>query len=376
MKKAFFCVLALILCLVLTVGCGGTDTSSDDTSSVTVSKAPSNTSSGTVSTPNASTDTSSDTASKLTEEQIKMTQYLGSFSDKIDTLNENTKGKFTFGLQSDTHHYDTAKTAGGNNIVALSYFVEMDFVGHLGDIVRGYSVEDIDSPENMRACMDDMVNRFVNNAKVPVMMTVGNHDTNSMWCNKWGDHTTQITPEEQKTRIFDRLKEHNGDKMVTDDDGSYYYIDFPEDGIRVIMLNTSNDTYDGTRMCSTAFVSEKQIEWFKTEALNTQNQVIVMSHIPFTTAVEENKLPAGGAEIAAAVEEFISGGGEFIAYCCGHKHGKSSAVDENGRLHIVISNGSSKGSVVSVNTKDSTVFVYDLGGGTDLVFDYADGRMQ
>ena len=370
MKKALFTVLSVVLCLVLMAGCGGTDTSS--------------TASDNASAPNgsetASTDTSSnassDTSSKLTEEQIKMSGYLGAYSYKIDELNQKTKGKFVFGLQSDTHHYDTTQTAGGNNIVALSYFVEMDFVGHLGDIVRGYSVEDIDSPENMRACMDDMVNRFVNNAKIPVMMTVGNHDTNSMWCNKWGDHTTQITPAEQKTRIFDRLKEHNGDKMVTDDDGSYYYIDFPEDGIRVIMLNTSNDTYDGTKMCSTSFVSKKQIEWFKTEALNTQNQVIVMSHIPFTTAVEENTLPNGGAEIAAAVEEFVSDGGKFIAYCCGHKHGKASAVDENGRLHIVVTNGRSKGAVVAVNTANGTISFIDLGGGADFVYDYVNGQMQ
>ena len=369
MKKAFFSVLALVLCLVLTVGCGGTDTSSTDSDNASATNG-----SETAST-DTSSNASSNTSSKLTEEQIKMTQYLGTFSYKIDELNEKTKGKFTFGLQSDTHHYDTSKTQGGNNIVALSHFVEMDFVGHLGDIVRGYSVEDIDSPENMRACMDDMVNRFVNNAKIPVMMTVGNHDTNSMWCNKWGDHTTQITPAEQKTRIFDRLKEHNGDKMVTDDDGSYYYMDFPEDGIRVIMLNTSNDTYDGTKMCSTSLVSEKQIEWFKTEALNTQNRVIVMSHIPFTTAVEENKLPKGGAEITAAVEEFVSGGGKFIAYCCGHKHGKSSAIDENGRLHVLVSNGSKNGAVISVNTENSTIYVYGFGG-EEYVFDYANGRMQ
>lgn len=366
MKRAVFTLLSLLLCFALLAGCGGTDTSS--------------TASDNASAPNgsetASTDTSSNTSSKLTEEQIKMTQYLGTFSNKIDSLNQNTEGKFTFGLQSDTHHYDTTNTQGGNNIVALSHFVEMDFVGHLGDIVRGYSVEDIDSPENMRACMDDMVNRFVNNAKIPVMMTVGNHDTNSMWCNKWGDHTTQITPAEQKTRIFDRLKEHNGDKMVTDDDGSYYYMDFPEDGIRVIMLNTSNDTYDGTKMCSTLLVSDKQIEWFKTEALNTQNQVVVMSHIPFTTAVEENKLPTGGAEIAAAVEEFVSGGGKFIAYCCGHKHGKTSAIDENGRLHVVVSNGSKNGAVISVNTANGTIGFTDLGGGVDFVFDYVNGQMQ
>ena len=228
MKKAFFSALALVLCFVFMVGCGSTNTSSTD----------SNSSSASTDSETVSDNTSSDTSSKLTEEQMKMSQYLGTFSQKIDQLNANTKGKFVFGLQSDTHHSDVTKTVGGNNIVALSHFVEMDFIGHLGDIIRGYSVEDIDSPENMRACMDDMVDRFINNSKIPVMMTVGNHDTNSMWCNKWGDHTTQITPAEQKTRIFDRLKEYNGDKMITDDDGSYYYIDFPEDGIRVSEIAT------------------------------------------------------------------------------------------------------------------------------------------
>lgn len=365
MEKVLLMIIAILLCAVLLVGCGSTD--KDTANSVDAGSSASS---------DSSKNNTSSTSSQMTDDQMKMSGYLGAFSYKINHFKEKTQGKFTFGLQSDTHHYDTTNTVGGNNIVALSYFVDMDFVGHLGDIVRGYSVEDIDSPENMRACMDDMVNRFVNNAKIPVMMTVGNHDTNSMWCNKWGDHTTQITPAEQKTRIFDRLKEHNGDKMVTDDDGSYYYIDFPEDGIRVIMLNTSNDTYDGTKMCSTSLVGKKQIEWFKTEALNTQNRVIVMSHIPFTTAVEENKLPSGGAEIAAAVEEFVSSGGKFIAYCCGHKHGKSSAIDENGRLHVVVSNGSKNGAVISVNTENSTIYVYNLNGGEEYVFDYANGRMQ
>ena len=79
---------------------------------------------------------------------------------------------------------------------------------------------------------------------------------------------------------------------------------------------------------------------------------------------------------AAAVEEFISGGGKFIAYCCGHKHGKTSAVDENGRLHIVVPYGRSKGAVIAVNTANGTISFTDLGGGVDFVYDYVNGQMQ
>ncbi len=368
MKKVLSAAISLLLCFVILVGCGA-DTGND-------ASAGEGSGSSTVSTQSdASKDNLNSSSNRLTEEQIKMTAYLGNFSDRITEITQKTEGQFVFGLQSDTHHSDTAEQLPGRNMAAMSHFIDLKFVGNLGDIVRGYSVQDIDSPENMRACMDDMVNRYLENAKCPVIMTVGNHDTNAMWCNKWGDHTTQITPEEQKTRIFDRLKEYNGDKMVTDDDGSYYYIDYPEDGIRVIVLNTSNDTYDGTKMCSTSLISEKQIEWFKTEALNTSLQVIVMSHIPFTTAVEENTPARGSDAITAAVEEFIANGGQFIAYCCGHKHGKSSAVDENGRLHIVVPNGGKRGAVIAVDTQNKTISIYGLGGAGDATYDYVSGQI-
>ena len=303
-----------------------------------------------------------------------MTGYLGGFSNKIEKLNQKTAGTFTFGVQSDIHHFDTTDTTKARNLAALSHFVEMDFIANLGDLIRGYSVEDIDSPENMRACMDDIVNRYLAFANCPVMLTVGNHDTNSMWCNKWADHTAQITPEEQVIRVFAPLKEYNGDKMVTGGDGSYYYMDFPGDSIRVIMLNTSNGTYDGTKLSSTSFISEEQVEWFKTEALNTELEVIVMSHIPFSNAVPENSPAKNSQLITDAVEEFIKNGGKFITYISGHKHGKDFGVDENGRLHIVAKQAGERANIFSIDRENKLIYIYGLGNSTeDRVFDYAGG---
>ena len=63
----------------------------------------------------------------------------------------------------------------------LSKIIDLEFYAHLGDIIRGYADPVLDAPENMRECMDEMVRRYLNQAVCPVLMTVGNHDTNAMW---------------------------------------------------------------------------------------------------------------------------------------------------------------------------------------------------
>ncbi len=367
MKKLLSLTLAIVMLLSLMCGCGD---SSDNTSS-TDSVVSDNQSSV------SSEDTSSkDTPSRLTDDQIAMTQHLGKWSDKISEINAAKSGKFTFLVETDTHHYDTTIEQVGKNAAAFSNFVELDFIANLGDIIRGYSIEDIDSPENMLACMDDIVYRFTNRAKCPVFMTVGNHDTNIMWCQKWADHTAQIMPQTQYEKVFAPLKAHNGDAMVTDNDGSYYYMDFPDDKIRVVMLNTSNGTYDGTGYSKNFYISEKQVEWFKTEAINTDYALIVMSHVPLdvnftlaTTGTTTNGVSNSNA-IRNAVEEFISGGGQFIAYFTGHEHNQISYIDDNGRLYLSFLNGGKNGEVVMIDTASKTISTIGLGSSKNREYRY------
>lgn len=305
---------------------------------------------------------STDTVSRLNDHQIKMTAYLGNWSEKIDEIKQAQEGKFTFCVQTDTHYCDLGNRNIANNLAALSNFVDFKFVANLGDLVRGYSVEDVDSPDNMRACMDELVKRYTENAACPVFMTVGNHDTNRMWCEKHGDHTFQITPEEQINRVFAPLKDYNGDKMVTDSDGSYYYYDFPEDKVRVIVLNTANGTYDGTGYSKTINIGTAQAEWFKTEALATDYAVMVMTHVPLVPDFPDagNSVPNSG-EILNAVEEFTQKGGRFIAYFYGHTHGQYEYYDENGRLHISFKDGGDFAEAVMIDLKNNTVETIGLG---------------
>ena len=355
--------IILVLCFVLVCGCGD---SSDNTSSVNSTVGNNSVVSSTQS------DTSSkNTASKLTDDQIAMSQHLGKWADKMDKINADSKGKFTFVVQTDTHHYDTTVEYSGKNIAALSNFVNLKFGANLGDLTRGYSQDEIDNPENMRACMDDIVSRTLTRAKCPIFMTVGNHDTNVMWCEKWADHTAQFTPEEQFQRVYAPLKEYNGDKMITDEDGSYYYIDYPEDKIRVIMLNTSNGTYDGTKYSDLFTISDKQVQWFKSQALNTDYSVLVMSHVPLdanftlaTTGKATNGVKNSNY-IRDAVEEFISGGGDFIAYLNGHEHEQIEYFDGNGRLYLSFKNGGKNGEVVMIDTATRVITTIGLGDAKD-----------
>ncbi len=357
----------LVLCFVFVCACG--DGKNDTSSDVSNSGSASNTTSDTGST------SSKNTASKMTDDQIAMAQHLGKWSDKLSEINQK-KGSFAFLVETDTHHHDLSAEYIGKNAAALSNFVELDFIANLGDLIRGYSQDEIDNPENMRACLSDIVYRFTNRAKCPVFMTVGNHDTNVMWCEKWGDHTMQIMPEEHVDVVYAPLKQYNGDKMVTGGNGSYYYMDFPEDKVRVIMLNQADDVYDGTKYTSRFKISDEQVEWFKSQALNTDNSVLVMSHVPldanFTLAItgETTNGVSNSDAIRNAVEEFISSGGDFIAYFNGHEHGQMEYIDENGRLYISFVNGGKNGEVVSINKTERVISTIGLGNAKDREIRY------
>ena len=357
--KSIFAVV-LALCLIFACGCGG---SSDDTSS------DASTTSGNNSTvASTESDTSSkDTVSRLTDDQIAMAQHLGKWSDKLTEVQTAVHGKFSFLVETDPHHYDLTAAEVGKNAAALSNFVELDFIANLGDLIRGYSQDEIDNDTNMRACMSDIFSRFTTRAKCPVFMTVGNHDTNIMWCQKWADHTMQIMPEDHVSMVYAPLKEYNGDKMVTGGNGSYYYMDFPNDKIRVVMLNQADDVYDGTKYTSCFKISDEQVEWFKTEALNTEYSVLVMSHVPLDanfTLAATGKTTNGVSNsdaIRNAVEEFVSGGGDFIAYLNGHEHEQIEYIDENGRLYMSFTNGGKNGEVVTIDTETRTISTIGLG---------------
>lgn len=262
-------------------------------------------------------------------------------------LKEQPKG-FIFALQCDSHFAGNDEEI-GNNINTLSKIIDLEFYAHLGDIIRGYDHPVLDAPDNMRNCMDEMVNRYLKDAVCPVLMTIGNHDTNVMWYDVFADKKGFITEIEHYDRVMKPLKEYNGDKMVISGTDTYYYMDFEDYCIRVIMLNTINQEFSKGNYEDVFVISEQQVEWFKKEALNTRKSVIVMSHNPLTTVIPNNNCSENSETIREAVEDFIKNGGDFIAYFCGHVHQQYVMSDENGRIHISSRLGCSSCEVVSID---------------------------
>jgi 3',5'-cyclic AMP phosphodiesterase CpdA len=168
-----------------------------------------------------------------------------------------------------------------------------------------------------------------------------------------------------------KVKAHNGERMVNDGESNYFYLDFPYDKVRVVMLNTTDGNYENS-FDSVSQISERQLEWFKSEALNTNYNVIVVSHIPLVKEFPGNdsSVVKNGDAVRGAVEEFIKNGGNFVAYFCGHTHIQSDMVDENGRLHVSFKNGGTVAEVVAINFKARKIYTFGLGNveGRDFVY--------
>ncbi len=278
---------------------------------------------------------------------------------EVDYINIVKKGKFAFAVQTDTHFEGTDPDV-GTNLNNLSNTIDLEFYAHLGDIIRGYSDASIDSPDNMRNSMDEIVRRYTEEAGCAVMMTVGNHDANSMWYNEYKDPIGIITEKEHYSRIIKPLKEHNGEKMVNNVESVYHYIDFPQHKIRAIMLNTADSKFSYGET-STFNISQEQINWFKEEALNTDYSVLVMMHTPLIDTFPKNNKVNNGEKILNAVEDFIGAGGDFIAYFCGHIHTQETVTDENGRVHMSFRMGGAHAEVVMIDTEKREINTVGLG---------------
>lgn len=301
-------------------------------------------------------------------------QYLTSYwLDKINTVKTAQGSDFTFLVQTDPHFYVGSDEAVGNIGKAFSHFVDLDFVAVLGDLIRGYAYDE-DNPDDSNKSFEELVRRYTENINCPILMTLGNHDTNAMWCKKFADHTQLINQYDHYFVMTEKLAEVNGTTMTVSDHKNYYYVDLPNYNVRVIMLNTVDDDYT-EGYGSTFFISNEQKAWFKNEALKTKRSVIVMSHTALVTGISEsgNNKVEGAGTILRAVEDFVAAGGDFVAYFCGHVHEQSHLVDNNGRLHISFKNGGGNGEVVFVNFEERTIRTVGLGKNvTDRTFTYSE----
>ena len=283
--------------------------------------------------------------------------------DKLPRLEAALDGRFAFAVQADTHFFDIESDKQLYNLKALAHLYPLDFIANLGDMIRGYFKDkEGNTPEKMQAAMDELSMRYTTDAPCPVLLTIGNHDANQLWCQHYGNAGQMITEQDHHEKYIKPIKAINGDNMVTNGESNYYYVDFPSHKIRVIMLNSTDAKFSEGFSDIYVFTNE-QIEWFKNSALKTDYNVLVMTHCPLRGDFPNHSLCCtGGEQIAEAVEEFIAAGGRFIAYMYGHVHTCHHLTDKNERLHMSFKNGAHIAEVVLIDTDKKTIDTVYLGG--------------
>ena len=369
----------LVLVLLLSTGCGNT---SDDTlAPETESQTESETEAAAPDTePTPETEPSPGTEALQPREPIvlsaEMQQKYGSYisadwKNKLASITIEDEETFAFLLQTDTHFSVNSGTSAGNNAKALSHFIPLDFIAHTGDFVKGYSDATENSPENTAKSMDELFHRYTEDVNCPVLITFGNHDTNQIWCKEHGSASDQLSQADHYEKVTAKLLDLNGDNMVTNGESPYYYVDFPYDRVHVIMLSSSDSNYE-TGYGSLSSISDGQVTWFESVALDTDYSVIVMIHVPLYSYFPDNSswTVINGRKITAAVNRFVSSGGDFIAYMYGHTHNQSDMVDRDGRLHISFKSGSASGEIVTIDFANRKIITYGLGSAVDREFDY------
>lgn len=303
----------------------------------------------------------------LTEKQQALLEFINDkWKEKSSELEKAVDGGFCFAVQSDTHFSVTSNEKDALNLKALSHFIPIKFYANLGDYIKGYfkgEVGKIDNtPDKTMRSLIEITHRYLDDANCPVLITFGNHDTNQLWCKNYGRADQQLTQADHHEQVIAKIQAHNGSSMVADGDSNYYYVDFINDNIRVIMINTTDGCYE-SEFDSTSQISARQLDWFENVALNTSLSVVVMLHIPLIPEFPGNdgSKIAGGEKLLSAVEKFIADGGDFIAYFNGHTHNQADLTDENGRLHISFQNGGHLAEVVRIDTEKRTIETVGLG---------------
>lgn len=159
-----------------------------------------------------------------------------------------------------------------------------------------------------------------------ILMCIGNHDA---W--KPNDET-RATQAEQYSQYFSPYIANWGNIQI-ESGKTYYYKDYTEKNVRLIMINCMLQGDDETA----------QESWFTATLVSAKTaglSVVVGSHYPpigtkiksnFSFYSDSTNINTNLATFYAdAVQDFIDGGGEFVCYLVGHWH---TDVFCKGRTH-------------------------------------------
>lgn len=169
---------------------------------------------------------------------------------------------------------------------------------HAGDIITNSQTKN-----SANAYFTTFFNQL-KRARIPVLQSIGNHDTNDWWL----DSSNAITDEDWDTLYFNWLRTNKG--TINNSTGSYvgktyqspyFYKDFEDSKIRVICLNVQDVPRDSSHIGEDSktvyyggkawYIMQEQFDWFVNVALDFSAKehkdwnVIVCTHQDYKYAV-------------------------------------------------------------------------------------------
>ena len=253
------------------------------------------------------------------------------------------KADLAFVFVTDSHLSDnTEQTC--ENIRRIDEEIGFDCIVHTGDLLNGTNPERI-SRKNLR----EAIGLFRNSVKSKEMyIAKGNHDG---WRDEsyQGQLVSNITLNEKWFEDTNFMDDNPNLSRVGDE--PYFYVDFPEQKIRFIVLSSNWYEHDVQEKFFKSYrgFDEEQVKWLGKEALVTGEDgwsIMLFSHIPPLTDLQGVRIDPnaprdpltdqGGGDAVALVRackegskvlvnkevyDFTARKTDILCWCCGHIHG-------------------------------------------------------
>ncbi len=307
------------------------------------------------------------------------------------------KADLAFLWGSDTHHQSEGSYGAQKGLidefVSVANGIGVDYTAITGDIVNGYY-----NRESQERNLSE-IREWLDGCKMPVMLTMGNHDDNGWFISgqasvKEIGSLDELFPKEDFFKVALRGHEKEFVRDPKNPYGGWYYKDFTKAKIRVIMLNSIDIPYipkdKGLKYYGQWHYGfcEAQLQWLANKALRFSKKgwgVIVMTHNDYSSSekiFDRVMRPVNGDIVEDLLEAFEKKGSgtfvsevedhnatvkydfrrnasnEFIASFAGHRHGDIYDYVK-GTPHILIAGifDKQKGGfdLVTVNRKKRTI---------------------
>lgn len=247
--------------------------------------------------------------------KIARNVFKSEIEDTVSKIrNECREKAYVFALVTDTHTkydgndfwQDTYK-----NLKAVNDSYNFDAIFHLGDIVEGNFTKD-ETEQILSETRQDMLS--ISNMS---FLLTGNHDDNHVYYNS---HNDGLITDSDRYALLNRFNEI---RVCRKQSNQYYYIDISDD-LRIICLDGMlGDGHLGNDGNSWGYTDE-QVEWMRSDALSTNRQVMVLSHMQlssiYSSHYDDGYMIYNSDAMLDALSKFKERGGIVIGFFNGHTH--------------------------------------------------------